>query len=137
MVGWQASGAAPIVRGEAILHPETMATAIQIGNPASWEGAIAARDESGGHIGEVTDAEILEAYRLVASVEGTFAEPASAASVAGLLKAAADDLVGGSDVVVCTLTGHGLKDPERAIVEVDVGEPIDATPAAVATAIGL
>jgi threonine synthase len=137
MFGWQATGAAPIVRGEAILHPETIATAIQIGNPASWKAATAARDESGGHIGEVTDAEILEAYRLVASVEGTFAEPASAASVAGLLKAAADDLVGGSDVVVCTLTGHGLKDPERAIVEVDVGEPIDATPTAVATAIGL
>ena len=137
MLGWQASGAAPIVRNEAVLHPETIATAIQIGNPASWRQATTARDESGGHIGEVTDAEILEAYRLVASVEGVFAEPASAASVAGLLKASAEGLVDASDVVVCTLTGHGLKDAQLAINEVEVGEPIDATPAAVATAIGL
>lgn len=137
MLGWQAAGAAPIVRGEAVLHPETIATAIQIGNPASWRSAVAARDESGGHIGDVTDDEIIEAYRLIASIEGTFAEPASAASVAGLLKAAAEELVEASDVVVCTLTGHGLKDPQRAISEVEVGEPIDATPTAVATAIGL
>ena len=112
MLGWQASGAAPIVRGEPVLHPETLATAIQIGNPASWQGAVAARDESGGHIGEVTDAQIIEAYRMLAAEEGCFVEPASAASVAGLLQAAADGLLAADDVAVCTVTGHGLKDPE-------------------------
>ncbi len=137
MLGWQAAGAAPIVRGEPVLHPETIATAIQIGNPASWTGAVHARDESGGHIGEVTDGEILEAYRLLASVEGVFCEPASAASVAGLMRAAAGGLVDASDTVVCTLTGHGLKDPQRAIDEVHVGESVPATVAAVAAAIGL
>ena len=93
MLGWQASGAAPIVRGEPVLHPETIATAIQIGNPASWSQAVAARDESGGHIGEITDAKILEAYRLVAGEEGVFVEPASAASVGGLLAASEQGLV--------------------------------------------
>ena len=92
MLGWQAAGSAPLVLGEPVLHPETIATAIRIGNPASWEGAIAARDESGGHIGAVTDAQILDAYRFLASEEGCFVEPASAASVAGLLQAAADGL---------------------------------------------
>ena len=137
MLGWQASGAAPIVRGEPVLHPETIATAIQIGNPASWAQAVAARDESGGHSGEVTDAEILEAYRLVAAVEGVFVEPASAASVAGLLRASEQDLVGADDIVVCTVTGHGLKDPERAIDQVELAEPSAATAAAVSAAIGL
>ena len=85
----------------------------------------------------MTDAEILEAYRLVAAVEGVFVEPASAASIAGLLRAAADDLVVGTDVVVCTLTGHGLKDPQRAISEVHVGEPIEPVAASVAEVIGL
>jgi threonine synthase len=108
MLGWQAMGAAPIVRGEPVLHPETIATAIQIGNPASWDAAVAARDESGGHIGAITDAQILEAYRVLAAEEGVFVEPASAASVAGLLQAANDGLVDGSDDVVCTVTGHGL-----------------------------
>ena len=84
MLGWQAAGAAPLVHGEPVPHPETIATAIRIGNPASWDGAIAARDESGGAIGAVTDAEILDAYRMLASLEGVFVEPASAASVAGL-----------------------------------------------------
>ena len=121
MLGWQASGAAPIVRGEPVLHPETLATAIQIGNPASWQGAVAARDESGGHIGEVTDGQIIEAYRMLAAEEGCFVEPASAASVAGLLQAAADGLLTADDVAVCTVTGHGLKDPNRAIAEVQVG----------------
>ena len=93
MLGWQAAGAAPIVRGEPVLHPETIATAIQIGNPASWDQALAARDESGGHIGEITDAKILEAYRLVAGEEGVFVEPASAASVGGLLAASEQGLV--------------------------------------------
>jgi threonine synthase len=137
MLGWQAAGAAPIVRGEPIRHPETIATAIQIGNPASWVQAEAARDESGGHIGAVLDAEILEAYRLLASVEGVFVEPASAASVAGLLKAAAEGLVGRNDVVACTVTGHGLKDPQRAIAEVELAEPVTPEAAAVAEAIGL
>ncbi len=137
MLGWQATGAAPIVRGEPVLHPETLATAIQIGNPASWAGAVTARDESGGHIGAVTDQAILDAYRLLAATVGVFVEPASAAAVAGLLQAAAEGIVSSSDVVVCTLTGHGLKDPQRAIAEVQVGEPVDADAAQVADAVGL
>jgi len=111
MWGFQAAGAAPLVSGEIIDEPETIATAIRIGNPASWETAIAARDESGGRIEAVTDEEILEAYRLLANQEGLFCEPASAASVAGVLKFR-DDLPEGP--VVCTLTGHGLKDPDTA-----------------------
>lgn len=111
MWGFQAAGAAPLVSGEIIDEPETIATAIRIGNPASWETAIAARDESGGRIEAVTDDEILEAYRFLANREGIFCEPASAASVAGILKYA-DDLPAGP--VVCTLTGHGLKDPDTA-----------------------
>jgi threonine synthase len=137
MLGWQASGAAPIVRGEPVLHPETLATAIQIGNPASWQGAVAARDESGGHIGEVSDAQIVAAYRMLAADEGCFVEPASAASVAGLLQAAADGLLAPGDVAVCTVTGHGLKDPNRAIAEVQVGDPVDADAATVAGVLDL
>ena len=137
MLGWQASGAAPIVRGEPVLHPETIATAIQIGNPASWSQAVAARDESGGHIGEITDAKILEAYRLVAGEEGVFVEPASAASVGGLLAASEQGLVRAEETVVCTVTGHGLKDPQRAISEVEVSVTVEATAAAVADAVGL
>jgi threonine synthase len=137
MLGWQAAGAAPIVLGEPVPHPETLATAIQIGNPASWAGAVAARDESGGHIGAVSDAEILGAYHLLASEEGCFVEPASAASVAGLLRAVADDLVAADETVVCTVTGHGLKDPQRAISEVQVGESVAATAGAVAAALDL
>jgi threonine synthase len=137
MLGWQAAGAAPLVRGEPVAHPETVATAIQIGNPASWRGALGARDESGGYIGAVTDSEILDAYRLLAALEGCFVEPASAASVAGLLRAVDDGLVGGGETVVCTLTGHGLKDPERAISEVQVGGAVEPTAAAVAAELGL
>jgi threonine synthase len=137
MLGWQASGAAPIVRGEPVLHPETLATAIQIGNPASWQGAVDARDQSGGHIGEVTDAQIVEAYKMLAAEEGCFVEPASAASVAGLLRAAAEGLLAADDVAVCTVTGHGLKDPNRAIAEVQVGDPVDARAATVAAALDL
>ncbi len=114
MMGWQAAGAAPIVRGEPVENPETVASAIRIGNPASWESAVAARDESGGAIGIVTDEEIMAAYRLLAQEEGIFAEPASAACVAGLVKAAPGlDLA--DKTVVCIITGHGLKDPDTAL----------------------
>ena len=121
MWGFQAAGAAPLVHGEAVSEPETMATAIRIGNPASWKTAIAARDESGGRIEAVTDEEILSAYRLVAASEGVFCEPASAAGVAGILKYAAE-LPDGP--VVCTLTGHGLKDPDTAVDEFPDVTPI-------------
>jgi threonine synthase len=137
MLGWQALGAAPLVIGEPVVHPETIATAIRIGNPASWEGAIAARDESGGHIGAVSDAEIVTAYKLLASSEGVFVEPASASSVAGLLKASEQGLVALGETVVCTLTGHGLKDPNRAIAEVDAGATVDASADAVLEELGL
>jgi threonine synthase len=126
MLGWQAAGSAPLVHGEPVAHPETIATAIRIGNPASWDSAIAARDESGGHIGAVTDAQILEAYRMLASHEGVFVEPASAASVAGLLQAAASGLVERGETIVCTVTGHGLKDPNRAIAQIDTRPAVDA-----------
>jgi len=114
MMGFEAEGAAPIVRGERVTNPETIATAIRIGNPASWKGAEAARDESGGAIDCVTDDEILAAYRLMATREGVFGEPASAASVAGLLKWSRRlDLSGKR--VVCVVTGSGLKDPDTAM----------------------
>ncbi|MBM3246672.1 MAG: threonine synthase, partial [Candidatus Omnitrophica bacterium] len=133
MLGFQAEGAAPIVRGHPIKNPKTIATAIRIGNPASWEQAEAARDESGGLIDLVSDKEIIAAYKLLAAREGVFVEPASAASVAGLLKLARKRYfksvishpstalrAGKSQVtrVVCILTGHGLKDPDRAIKSV-------------------
>jgi threonine synthase len=120
-----------------VLHPETIATAIRIGNPASWNGAIAARDESGGTIGAVSDGDILDAYRLLAREEGVFVEPASAASVAGLLRAAADGLIERDETIVCTLTGHGLKDPNRAIAEVETGAAIDISVDAVMEELGL
>jgi threonine synthase len=117
MWGFQAAGAAPIVQGAPIAEPQTVASAIRIGNPASWQGAVAARDESGGAISAVTDEEIMGAYRRMAQEEGLFCEPASAAGVAGLLKAARDggDLSG--KTIVCIITGSGLKDPERALAE--------------------
>ncbi len=115
MMGWQAEGAAPIVRGEKVDHPKTIATAIKIGNPASWKHAVAARDESGGCIDMVTDDEILRAYSMLASKEGVFVEPASAASVAGVIKSHERGLFKGGETIVCTLTGHGLKDPDRAV----------------------
>ncbi len=115
MMGYQAEGAAPIVRGEVVENPETLATAIRIGNPASWKSAEAARDESGGVIDMVSDEEIVDAYRFLAENEGVFCEPASAASVAGVIKAAGKGLVEEGKVIVCTLTGHGLKDPELAL----------------------
>ncbi|NJK38477.1 MAG: threonine synthase [Oscillatoriales cyanobacterium RM2_1_1] len=113
MMGFQAAGAAPLVSGQPVAHPETLATAIRIGNPASWERAIAAQQSSRGSFTAVTDAEILEAYRLLAAEEGIFCEPASAASVAGLLKV--KDQVPSGATVVCVLTGNGLKDPDTAI----------------------
>ncbi len=115
MMGYQAAGSAPIVEGKVIENPETIATAIRIGNPASWKKAEEARDASGGTIDKVTDDEILEQYKFLASHEGVFCEPASAASVAGLVKAASEGKVKNGSVITCTLTGHGLKDPERAI----------------------
>ena len=133
MWGFQAAGAAPLVLGHVVAKPETIATAIRIGNPASWQGAIAARDESGGRIAAVTDAQILEAYDLLAAKEGLLVEPASAAGVAGILAHAADLPPG---IVVCTLTGHGLKDPEVAVGAVRIPEPVAATTNAVAQALG-
>jgi threonine synthase len=115
MLGFQASGAAPFVKGEPVLKPQTIATAIRIGNPASWDLAVAARDESGGAIDSVTDRQILAAYRLLAREEGVFVEPASAASVAGLLQANEQGVVAPGSKVVCTVTGNGLKDPDWAI----------------------
>ncbi|GAB7043589.1 MULTISPECIES: threonine synthase [Catenuloplanes] len=115
MFGFQASGAAPIVNGEAVREPSTIATAIRIGNPASWTKAVDARDTSGGLIAAVTDREILTAYRLLARTVGVFVELGSAASVAGLLQQAEAGKVPAGSTVVCTVTGHGLKDPEWAI----------------------
>ena len=115
MTGFQAAGAAPIVLGHPVEKPETIATAIRIGNPASWKTAVAARDESGGLIDMVTDEEILEAYKLVAATEGILCEPASAASIAGVIKLNKAGYYKGSARIVCTLTGHGLKDPDTAI----------------------
>ncbi|MFA4910138.1 MAG: threonine synthase [Desulfobacteria bacterium] len=126
MIGFQAEGAAPIVRGEIIKAPETVATAIRIGNPASWRQAEAARDESGGTIDMVSDEEIINAYQLIARYEGIFCEPASAASVAGVIKLNKQGLFKKGDSIVCTLTGHGLKDPESAIKI--SGEPITLPP---------
>jgi threonine synthase len=115
MLGFQAEGAAPIVLGHPIKNPETIATAIRIGNPASWEKAVQARDESGGLIDMISDDEIVEAYKLLASKEGIFCEAASAASVAGIIKLSKKGFFKGGEEVVCTLTGHGLKDPDLAI----------------------
>lgn len=115
MMGFQAAGAAPIVLGRVVEEPETIASAIRIGNPASWQGALAARDESKGVIDTVTDEEIIAAYKLLANTEGILAEPASAVSVAGVIKKQEEELFRKGDVVVCTLTGHGLKDPDIAI----------------------
>lgn len=115
MMGWQAEGACPIVTGEKFDDPQTIATAIKIGNPASWTFAEEARVESGGMIDKVTDDEILEAYAMLASREGVFVEPASAASLAGVIKQHSRGYFSGGETIVCTLTGHGLKDPDRAM----------------------
>jgi threonine synthase len=115
MLGFQAAGAAPIVLGRVVERPETVATAIRIGNPASWSRAVAARDESGGAIESVSDEEILTAYRDVARLEGVFCEPSSAASLAGVRRLAADGQIGRDELLVCVLTGNGLKDPDTAL----------------------
>ena len=136
MMGWQAEGAAPIVRGKPVADPQTIATAIRIGNPASWDLAVGARDESGGDIGTVSDDEIMESYRLLAREEGVFAEPASAAGVAGLIKySRTNDL--SNSTVVCVITGHGLKDPEVAISLQEQVPEIPATEDAVEEAMKL
>jgi threonine synthase len=126
MLGFQAVGAAPLVLGHRVAKPETVATAIRIGDPASGEKALRARDESGGRIEAVTDEEILDAYRDLARHEGVFCEPASAASVAGVRKLAAEGAIDPGATIVCVLTGHGLKDPDTAArnaIPVTTAEP--------------
>jgi threonine synthase len=137
MLGFQAAGAAPIVTGAVVRAPTTIATAIRIGNPASWNEALAARDESGGDIQAVTDRQILSAYRLLARKEAVFVEPASAASVAGLLQARESGHVGRGERVVCTVTGNGLKDPDWAIAGAPKPLTVSAHVDAVAGALGL
>jgi threonine synthase len=137
MYGFQAAGAAPIVRGEAVREPSTIATAIRIGNPASWTKALRARDESGGLIESVTDRQILSAYRLLAREVGVFVELASAASVAGLLQAAEGGQVPSNGTVVCTVTGHGLKDPDWAVATAPAPATIPPDPLAAADALDL
>ena len=133
MFGFQAEGAAPIVAGQPIDEPETVATAIRIGRPASWYGATAAASESGGGIFAVSDAEILDAYRYLAQSESLFCEPASAASVAGLVKVGVPE----GATVVCVLTGHGLKDPDIAISQIAVPTAIEADRHAIRAELGL
>jgi len=137
MLGTQAAGAAPLVMGKPVSKPETLATAIRIGAPASWDGAVAAREESGGRFLAATDEEILAAYRMVARDEGVFVEPASAASVAGLLKAAEDGWVQPGSTVVCTVTGHGLKDPDTALRDLPAVTALPVDAGAVVAALGL
>jgi len=137
MFGFQASEAAPIVRGEVVREPSTIATAIRIGNPASWTRALDARDRSGGLIDAVTDRDILRAYRLLARSVGVFVELASAASVAGLLQSSDAGLVPRGSTVVCTVTGHGLKDPEWAISTAPKPTTIPADPLAAARELDL
>jgi threonine synthase len=137
MLGFQAEGAAPIVRGAPVESPETVATAIRIGNPASWEGAVAARDESGGLIEALNDDAILDAQRLIVQLEGVFCEPASAAGVAGVRRLAAEGRIGQGETVVCVLTGHGLKDPDAVQAEEGSLTPIPPELDAIRAAIGL
>jgi threonine synthase len=137
MWGFQAEGAAPLVNGAPVRNPETIATAIRIVNPASWDFAIAARDESEGLIDSVTDAEILEAYRLLASTEGLFCEPSSAAGVAGMLKRHRAGQLDPGQTIVCTLTGNGLKDPHWALESAADPVIIDVNADAAARALGL
>jgi len=135
MLGFQAAGSAPIVLGYPIDHPETIATAIRIGKPASWKQAEEARDESGGCIDAVTDEEILEAYNMLACLEGVFCEPASAASVAGIIKLNKAGYFQPGATIVCTLTGNGLKDPDTAMQGIPTPVTIDANESAVRKAL--
>ena len=137
MLGFQAAGSAPIVNGAPVRNPSTIATAIRIGNPASWNEALAARDESGGDIQAVTDRQILSAYKLLARKEAVFVEPASAASVAGLLQARESGHVAKGERVVCTVTGNGLKDPDWAIAGAPKPKTISAHVDSAAAALGL
>ncbi len=138
LFGFQAAGAAPLVDGAPVLHPHTVASAINIGCPASWDGAIAARDESNGCIDKVTDEEILTAYRLIARTDGIFVEPACAAPLAGLTRCVREGRIPAGSVITATMTGHGLKDPDNAIKTAGY-EPfvVDATREAVMQVIGL
>jgi threonine synthase len=141
MFGFQAAGSAPIVLGEIVKDPDTIASAIRIGNPASWELALAAREETDGYFGAIEDAAILEAHRILSSEVGVFVEPASAISVAGLLERAAAGEVPRGSTVVLTVTGHGLKDPQWALRSPDGTDvkptvvPVDA--AEIAGVLGL
>jgi threonine synthase len=126
MLGYQAAGAAPIVRGKIVENPETVATAIRIGNPASWELAVNAQRESGGWFADCTDEEILHVQKLLARTEGVFCEPASAISLAGVLKDLEQGRIGEGTTIVCTLTGHGLKDPDTAIAQCVKPVTVDA-----------
>ena len=137
MFGYQAAGAAPLVHGAPVKNPETIATAIRIGDPASWAAAMIARDESGGQFAAVTDEEILAAYRLLSAREAVFVEPASAASVAGLLQSTADGTLPRGSLVVCTVTGHGLKDPDTALLTAPDPVVVEIDPGAVADALEL
>jgi threonine synthase len=137
MFGFQAAGAAPLVHGAPVRDPDTIATAIRVGSPASWDGAMRARDESRGLFEAISDEQILDAYRLLAGQEGVFVEPASATAVAGLLRVAEDGRLPSGSLVVCTVTGHGLKDPDTALRGIPVPNPIPVDPAAVAAALAL
>ncbi len=138
MLGFQAAGAAPMVQGEPVTNPETVATAIRIGNPARWQDAAAAVEESQGLVRIVTDEEILQACRELGAREGIFVEPASGAGVAGVIKLADEGFFGDeAAVVVCTLTGHGLKDPDRAVAMVEAPEKAPAQTEAVVEMLGL
>jgi len=131
MLGYQASGSAPFLRGGPVENPETVATAIRIGNPVSWQQAWKVKEESGGWFAECTDEEILRVQKLLAQVEGLFCEPSSAASVTGVLKDLEQGAIGEGAVIVCTLTGHGLKDPDTAIAQSGKPVTVEATRAAI------
>jgi threonine synthase len=137
MFGFQAAGAAPLVQGAPVKNPETIATAIRIGAPASWNGAQTAREESDGRFAAVTDDEILAAHRLLSTREAVFVEPASAASVAGLLQASANGWLDRGQLVVCTVTGNGLKDPDSVLATAPAPEIVPIDPTAVAAALEL
>lgn len=135
MCGYQASGAAPFLRGAPVENPETVATAIRIGNPQSWDLAVEAQQKSGGWFNECSDEEILAAQKLLAEREGVFCEPASAASLAGVIKDAANGKFAENSTLVCTLTGNGLKDPDTAIGQCSTPQVVDATEQAIGAAL--